>query len=597
MSALGYLPYLAYVFLPGLGASELFHIWKDDDGFTARVAYAFGVGLCIDTVIMTVRTAGVTNLLTGLDTLTVYGTVALGLGMLAASVVVRRRFSWWRRPTRLDLGFLAVMLVQALIVILYFQKYPIFPEYLSQDFAVHVHNTQALIAGTYVTITHGILYNGIYFQLSPALLLVGGTPLVTVRWTMALLTVLSPLLFYLATQRLTANQSAGVIAALLYALSGPIWFGGVFDSGLFSNFFGMLAALFLIIAFLDAGLGQGARGAIVALALATPTAYFSHYSVVTVLPAILFFPIVNLFFKDKAGARPFVAAGIVILPGLAGVIAYPHEIVRLLAENATVASITGATALSNLLSFYPVLSYMALEVNYDLGFAILIALACVYIWKFGSTRSAVFAIPIIWLATLLVASPFSSSAWRFSFEALVPLTLMAGLGLFSLLPKFEKSRRRLWRGTSSFPWKAGLVVVLVLVPVVADSWGAQAVSDSLTDTSLVAQGQSLVNQSIVWLGANTPQNATYLSVSDWRFTYTSLLIGRKTTYQFTSKPNTAMQIARGVNATYIIVTNHVTENLPPVPALFPWNNFPPSVADSNLTLVYQNSDVRIYHIV
>jgi len=36
-------------------------------------------------------------------------------------------------------------------------------------------------------------------------------------------------------------------------------------------------------------------------------------------------------------------------------------------------------------------------------------------------------------------------------------------------------------------------------------------------------------------------------------------------------------------------------SLPPVPALFPWNNFPNN-STGNLTLVYQNPDVRIFEI-
>jgi hypothetical protein len=596
LSGLGYLPYLGFIFLPGVGFSELFHLWKEDDGFTARLAYAFGIGLCIDTAILAVRTAGVTNLLTGLDSLTVYATIAFGLGILAASVIVRRRFSWWRRPTTLDLGFLAVLLLQGLIILLYFQKYPIFPTTpITQDFGIHAQNTQGLISGTNVTIPHGILYDGVYYQLSPALLMVGGASVITNRWTMALLAILSPLLIYLAAERLFASQTCGLIAAVLYALSGPIWFGSVFLTGLYPNFFGILAALFLLVAFVDAGLGARGRGPIIALVLATFAAYFSHFSIVTVLPAILIFPVVARAFRWKAaGARPFVAAGIVILPGLAGVAVYPHEIARVLFPYTAVVQLGGSTTLSSALSFYPVLGYMASLFDSDLLFIIMTLLCCVYIWRFGLSRSAILAIPIIWFGSILVASPFSPAAWRFSIEALVPFTLMASFGLFSLLPK----RRQQQKGGSRIPhWKVLVVLVLILSLVLVDSWGTKIVADSLTNTSLISQEQGLVNQSIVWLGSNTPSNATYLSISDSRFTFTSQLIGRETVYHYTNTPTSALQTAHKVNATYIIVTFGVTENLPPIPSLYPWDKFPPDVANSNLSLVYQNSDVRIYQIV
>ena len=48
--------------------------------------------------------------------------------------------------------------------------------------------------------------------------------------------------------------------------------------------------------------------------------------------------------------------------------------------------------------------------------------------------------------------------------------------------------------------------------------------------------------------------------------------------------------AEQLGARYIIVTMAVTLSLPPTPSLFPWNNYR---ANSNLTLVYSNNDVRI----
>ena len=57
-----------------------------------------------------------------------------------------------------------------------------------------------------------------------------------------------------------------------------------------------------------------------------------------------------------------------------------------------------------------------------------------------------------------------------------------------------------------------------------------------------------------------------------------------------------MKIARNDNANYIIVTNITTLSLSGLPSLYPWNNFPTNSGSSNLTLLFQNSDVRIYEI-
>lgn len=598
MSSLGFIPYLAYLFVPGLGAGELFKVWRPDDSLAARVAYCFGMGLCVDTLLLAVKTAGITPALTGLEGADVYLAIGAGAVLLFASVLSRRRFSWWRRPTRTDLAVLAIMIAQGLILVAYLQKYPIFPESSSHDFVVHVQNTKGLISGTYKTIPNGLLYGGIYFQLAPALLLVGGSPLVTIRWTMALLTFLSPLLFYLASQRLSGSDSCGLLVSFLYSLSGTIWFGSVFNSGLYANFFGIMAALFLLVAFLDATGAGLDLGTTAALALATVTAYFSHYSVVTLMPAILAYPLIKYAGTRKLDRTSLVATAVVIIPGVAGLAAYPRELNRLIFAETATAAVTGSTFLSRLVSSYPVLSYMILEVYSDVAFLVLAALACWLVWRAGKARSVPLTIPVVWLATLLVVSPFNVSAWRYSYEALVPFTLMAGIGAYLLLPKTDRMVRRRAGSEGAQKLKAALVLALIFAPAVGYSWGTFALNDALTSTGSVAQNQGLVNETMAWLGENTPSNSTYLSVSDWRFTYTSLVIGRETSLAYTNLPSDGIALAEKAHAGYIIVTYLVTETIPAgsPPSDYPWNNFP-TKSSENLTLIYSNPDVRVYQVV
>lgn len=88
----------------------------------------------------------------------------------------------------------------------------------------------------------GVLYDGVHVLLGEALLLVGGVPLATLRVAMALLLLLSPLMFYMAALQFFANGAAAVYGAVIYALSGTVWFPGVFDAGLWPNFFGILVS-------------------------------------------------------------------------------------------------------------------------------------------------------------------------------------------------------------------------------------------------------------------------------------------------------------------------------------------------------------------
>ncbi|MDA4113901.1 MAG: glycosyltransferase family 39 protein [Thaumarchaeota archaeon] len=593
MSSLGYLVYLAFIFVPGVGLGELLEVWREHDSLTARIAFSFGLGLTVDTTVVMVRTSGVFPSLVGLDLWTIYSTIVFGLAVFLLSSAIRKRVGLWVRPRRLDLVMAAIVLVQGLMILLYFQKYPIFPEYQSPDYAAHVQYAQALISGSSASIPAGLLYYGVHFQLASSLLLVGGNPLVTVRLTMALLAVLSPLLFYLIAQRLFSSSVAAAIAALVYSLSGTIWFGSIFNTGLYANFFGILASLFLIVALIEVGQNLRSRGAWAVLCLAAITAYFSHYSTITLLPAVLLLPLVEYFADRALPKRLILASLLVVAPAAIALLVYPSIVNSLeLASNGG-GVVTGSTWISGLLSAVPILSYMAVEVTYDVGFLIMLILFLVYLWRTFTMRSPLMFVLPIWFISLLVTSPLSIGAWRFSFEALVPLTLMAAFGLFSLLPRFEFRKGR--KASPTLYWKAGLILVLVLVPLFAGSWGVQLVSDATTDTQLISQSQLAVNDSIFWLGTHTPENSTYLSVSDFRFTYTSLFFDRQTTYVYLSQPGQAIPYANQQYIPYIIVTQLVTAAIPNIPQDFPWNNFP-SASDSNLTLIYSNSDVRVYQL-
>ena len=155
------------------------------------------------------------------------------------------------------------------------------------------------------------------------------------------------------------------------------------------------------------------------------------------------------------------------------------------------------------------------------------------------------------------------------------------------------ARRKSGRQESVIP--RAVLIIILFGAIIIGSWGQTLVADSLSNSKIVSQSQLSVYNSIYWLKDNTANDSRYLSVSDWRFTYTNLIIGRTGLYEYVRIPSDAIKIARNESANYIIVTNISTVQLPPVPALFPWNNFPSS-SNSNLTLVYQDPDVRIYEI-
>ncbi|MFI5421441.1 MAG: hypothetical protein ACHQ1H_10790, partial [Nitrososphaerales archaeon] len=195
----GYVLYLLEIFLPGIGFGELFRIWRKEDSLIERLGIYFGLGLSIDTIVLMLRTSNLGGL-HGIDSVTIYGIILLGFVALAISIAKRRKFDF-PKPTRSDLFIGIFFLIQVIMLVLYFAKYPIFPEYQSQDYSVHVQLAQGLISGSVTSIPSGILYYGIHYQLASGILLVGGEPLITARYVMAILVILSQFLFYAAAKR------------------------------------------------------------------------------------------------------------------------------------------------------------------------------------------------------------------------------------------------------------------------------------------------------------------------------------------------------------------------------------------------------------
>jgi hypothetical protein len=264
--------------------------------------------------------------------------------------------------------------------------------------------------------------------------------------------------------------------------------------------------------------------------------------------------------------------------------------------------VTGGTSLSNALSAFPFMKYLAIGVYDDLEFVLLILLAIYCVYKGIVSRTALIALPVVWFLALALAAPSNSSAWRYSYEALVPLTLMASYALSTIIPNSVKEgranlgRRIKETNEGRSPVMSAVIIIIILGAMLIGAYGQMLVSDALTSTSASAQSQRNVYDAIYWLKSNTPNNSEYLSVSDWRFTYTGTVIDRSTFYTIINSPDAAISLAKNISAQYIIVTNIVTAKIINVPSLFPWNNFPTS-SNSNLTLLYTNPDVRIYQIV
>src|SRR5207245_5746851 len=205
---------------------------------------------------------------------------------LSAGLGLHRRFHFPVKVVSTDLLIAVMTLGLGLLLLLQFNKYPIFPEYQSPDYQIHVEIAQSLLSGTLTSIPSGVLYFGVHFQLASAILLVGGEPLVVVQRTMAVLVLFSPLFVYLASVELFENQFVGLLNVAIYTFSGTIWFGSIFNSGLYANFFGIVIALFLLSSLISVTKPNAPRLIWAVFLLSTVAAYMSHYTEVTVFAAI-----------------------------------------------------------------------------------------------------------------------------------------------------------------------------------------------------------------------------------------------------------------------------------------------------------------------
>ncbi len=594
----GYLVYLAAVFVPGLGFAELLRPWGDGDGLAERLGYVLGIGFSVDTILFAVKTSGLRIggvRLVGISSTDVYLVIALGVAALAVSLLLRKKAAVLVAPGATEAWLILVSASLALLCYLYFLKYPIFPISYFPDLSHHLAFVQNLISGSQSTFPRGILYFGAHYQLAIGLVAVGGLPIVTAQTTMALMIVFSPLIVFLAARRIFTDRAAALGACALYAFTGVVWFFGALNTSLYANFFGILMTLYFIATLVDVS-GRPSASSWAVFLTALGALYFSHYTSLTIIPAVC----VLLFLQFLGGsgqAKRLLLPLTVLLAPIAIVVVFYFQLIHLMISLAYQPAnlLQPVSPVSLSLGFFPVLQYAAVEFMGDVGFIILLALAAVCVWYAVVNSKVLFAIPVLWLAFLMGTSPLDSSAWRFSYEALVPLVLMAGQGLFVVVQKVQNYGPLGSIGHGRM--KAIIILLLVLTPVFLSSAAGSTAIGSLNGTSANAQAQRYDYDAMTWLGQNTPANAIFLSVTDVTLQYSDAVISRPTNFSVTESPSLAIQMARQDRASYIIVTRTTSYSTVGFPgSQVPWDAFG-NYTSSSIKLVYENPGVHVYEVI
>jgi hypothetical protein len=594
---------LASVLVPGYGIGELAGRWKGGDDLIHRIGHSLGYGLAVDTAVLVIETTGFRFggiALVGLDVYSLYFLVALGAVMYLVAVVRRRRVAGLPRVDKESIGVLGCVAVIGAIAWLYFVSYPIFPRDYNPDFIALVGSPRELISGTLTSIPRLVLYGAGYYQTAAAFLAVGSTGIQTAQVSMSILATLSPTLVYATTLSLTGDKRSGLLVTAIYSLSGSIWTQMVFVDGLYPNFVGTLLELVLLVTFIDLAKNPRSRSLWLLSAPVVLAAYFSHYSVLSVFGTFAILSLALAMMRSPQFKGTAVATIAFLIPGALGALAFRRQL-----DLALVISYTSGapqpltTYLSKALSFLPSIAYLAFDVRNDIGFLAAITLLAFSLYR-GYKRKDYAILPFaIWFFALLIASPQDYAAWRFELEAIMPLTILAGYGLNSMIPSTRARKQARLRKGDPYKFAAVMFVLLFLTPIVATGWASSFTQSLALESGKQATVQSQVNATMTWLEENTPPSSSFLSVTDPTFLYSALQIGHNCTYEYMGNETQAISYARSNGLSYIIVTKHdvfFSQVLQPAndsAPYLPWFTYKPT---AGVTLVYYNPNVRVFQV-
>ena len=596
---LGYLEFVALLFLPGAAFMELFKL-GGEFSFAERLGLAFGLSMAVDVLVLAFRTSGLllgSQLMLGIYPGTLDAMLGASLAVFAAAGALRRKVTFYVQPTRYDLYVIGLVAAQALLVFAHFSKYPIFPEFQSVDFTQHVQITTDLQSGAITMLPGGIMYYGAHLLMGSLVALSGDLVLLATQYAMGILTALSPLLVFVAVGSLTPSKRVGLVATLLYVSTGFVWFGSVFDAGLYANFYGILSIL-LLFALVPAVLKQPRNpGLWLAFLLAVGSGYLSHYSYVTVIPALVALPIAVFVLERKVSLASLVVPAVVVLPGAVALALRP-DLVTLFIQfaEANIPGNAGDTFLSQYLAGWPVLRYIVVEITNDIASVATLALAALGVYFAIRSRNPDVWMLIVWLVALLAIAPITAGAWRFSYMALVPLLVVASVGFDRLVPKAEdralrqRSKMRPKRDASRYRYGLLFVVFLLLV---VNSWSWALLADAASNNAANNETQHGVLKSMQWMNANTPPGSQVVSVTDSDYNFYQLQYGRPSGYAPLATPEDVVASTVGSTAPTFVVLTEVGTVTMPSPSQNPFNLYP---NDARFQLVYNDTGVLIYKL-
>lgn len=559
MNELWLLELAPFLFFPGFFLALILGLFKEEKSLVEVFAISAALSVAFDSLFLfansQVFNVGVKGVI-GAMTVTL-----LGLSGVTAGRLTNRRNMPNVKLSKLDAWFGLLTLIEGFVIALQFIKYPLFPEIDSQDFLSHGEIVNTLINQP-IPFAQNILYYGIHYILAFGTVLSGESGIFAARDIMGILALLSPFWVFYATKNLFDSERAALAISGVYVLTGTVWFGMVFVSGLYPNFYAILASM-LLIGSLAALMRDRNKGNWSVYLLALAAASLSHFSLILIFPAMVVYILAKSRGRNKLNAVasvPILASPIALLifPSLLGVIASLYR--------GSSGFNLPPTFLSSVFASIPSVANIFALMQDDFAALSLILLSVAYVWKLKAWKKAEVMLPLVWFLTVMALAPQNDLSWRFSFDAIMPLVMMAGFALHSFTPK-KKERFSI---TERMPMKAMLLLAVVVPSSFLGSWTTQGLTAAASDTMFFNHFQNEEYTAMQWMSHqnisyfNPKDNkthyaeATYISVTDWRFRYADYLVGNAhviVNYQDMSGPDNAAFDAVYRGAEYFIVTN------------------------------------------
>lgn len=579
-------------------------------------ARAYGISLALNSLVFFAATTQTLNVglapfvaATGIRLTSLPG-LLLGVSLTILAILgvsrYRARSSALRavRVPKQSMLVLLLGLVFAALVLSQFIKYPIFPKSYSVDFLQHFQIMLGVVHSE-VTPASGLLYYGVHYNLAMGYLLVGGDPFVQIQYLMAILMAPSSLVVYEGARAIYKNGRLGITGQVLFIASGFLWYLPLYDTGLYPNVYAIVLSIAYMVELQNLLDGKGVGRFLPFLVLALGL-YFSHYFAPIFIAAVAVGLILGAVLKFANWRTVIAAIGITLAPS--SVLALRPDLLTLASNTLRGGNATGAftfsTGLADAFAFNPFLRYAIAEI-YNLGSLVIlfaVPLSIYYMWTNRRDAWLSFVLPL-WLLILWLLAPNAELAWRFSFQALAPLILLAPATFHQappvirwLLGREDGKRRRRGGGgfkESSFS-TAGTAIVLFLL-VFGGSWTYIMLSDLSLDVSTYSGSQVDLYDSMIWFQNNTPKGSSLLSVTDWRIAFLHSVTGRSGQVIFLAPAADAIRYAKSNGYSYLLVTYFIPADVPAGTDLTTF--FSSFTQDEHLMTVYQHGQDVIFQIV